>query len=338
MSEARKGRPARLEAWRGPLSEPAFRRYFLAVLINSLGSTAGTIALAFGVLEGGSFSDLGIVFAAREITQVLLVLAGGVWADRLQRRHIIAIGNLAQALAQGLIGLLLLAGEHSVVLISLLAVISGGAQAFLRPAETGFMPELVSADHLQAGNSMMGTIWSLTSLVGAAIGGGLVVAVGPPAALLLDAATFSIAALLILGVGRQAARVARGSSPLADLREGWHEFVSRRWVWMMVINFGLFQMTFFPAMFVLGPYVFKEEFGGAKAWGLLLAVEASGALVGSLLAARLVVRYPLRANSLFFLPVGITLLALGLGAPFPSSSSAQPSRASRSACPARTGI
>jgi hypothetical protein len=84
----------------------------------------------------------------------------------------------------------------------------------------------------------------------------------------------------------------------------------------MVINFTLFQFTFFPAMFVLGPYVFKEEFGGVKAWGLLLTIEAVGALVGSLLAARLV-RYPLRANNLAFLPVGVTLLALGLGAPLP---------------------
>ncbi len=307
----------RLEAWRGPLSERPFRRYFVAVLINSLGSTAGTIALAFGVLERGSLTDLGIVFAAREAAQFILVLAGGVWADRLQRRYIIAGGNLAHAVAQGVIGLLLLTGEPPVAVIALLAVIAGGAQAFLRPAETGFMPELVSGDHLQAANSMMGTISSSATIVGAAIGGGLVAAIGPPTALLVDAATFAIAALLILGVGGGAARPSRGTSPLADLREGWAEFASRRWVWVMVINFTLFQMTFFPAMFVLGPFVFKEEFGGAGAWGLLLTIEAVGALVGSLLAARLVVRYPLRANNLAFIPVGVTLLALGLGAPLP---------------------
>ena len=54
----------------------------------------------------------------------------------------------------------------------------------------------------------------------------------------------------------------------------------------IVASFAFFQLTFFPALLVLGPYVAKTRLGGPGAWGAILAVEAAGALVGGLLALR----------------------------------------------------
>ena len=83
-------------------------------------------------------------------------------------------------------------------------------------------------------------------------------------------------------------------SIVGDLRDGWSEFVERSWVVAMVISFGLFQLTYFPALLVLGPLVAKDELGGAGAWGLILAVESAGAVVGGHLRAALQVRPPSR--------------------------------------------
>jgi hypothetical protein len=105
------------------------------------------------------------------------------------------------------------------------------------------------------------------------------------------------------------------SSILGDLRDGWREFVARPWAVAMVASFGLFQLTYFPALLVLGPLVAKEELGGAGAWGLILAVGAAGSVVGGVLAIRLRVDRPLVASELFVVPAGLLLAALAVPLP-----------------------
>ncbi len=305
----------RLEAWRRPLRERPFRRYFLATLINSLGSAAGSIALAFGVLDSGSATDLGLVFFGREIASVALLLAGGVWADRLPRRAILAAGYAAEAVSTAAIAALVWAGEPSTAALAVLAALGGGASAFTRPAQVGFLPELVSPGNLQAANALKATIWSSTTILGAVAGAGLVATLGPPLALAIDAASFVVAAALVLGIGRSASRAPRGTSPLADLREGWVEFRSRTWVWVMVLSFAFFQLSFFPAMFVLGPVIAEQDLHGVAGWGLVVALQAVGSLVGSLASVRIRTDYPLRTSSWLFAPVGLVLVLLGAGAP-----------------------
>jgi hypothetical protein len=83
----------------------------------------------------------------------------------------------------------------------------------------------------------------------------------------------------------------------------------------VVAYFGVFQLTYFPALLVLGPYVAKHELGGAKAWGTILAVESAGALLGGILALRLRFSRPLLATMLLAVPTGVVVLLLGLSAP-----------------------
>jgi hypothetical protein len=111
--------------------------------------------------------------------------------------------------------------------------------------------------------------------------------------------------------GLDAPRTHRASI-LRDLREGWHEFVSRSWAVAIVVSFGLFQLTYFPALLVLGPLVAKQELGGVGAWGMILAVESAGAVVGGLFALRLRVRRPLVATQLLVMPAGLLLAALAV--------------------------
>lgn len=100
-----------------------------------------------------------------------------------------------------------------------------------------------------------------------------------------------------------------------ELREGWSEFVSRTWLWEMVAGFGLFQLTLFPALLVLGPTVAKFQLGGADAWGAILAFQGVGSIFGGLLALRLHPRRPLVWASLLCVPMAIVLALLGAAAP-----------------------
>ena len=127
--------------------------------------------------------------------------------------------------------------------------------------------------------------------------------------------TFAASALLLLGIRIPLAARSAGASVLADFREGWTAFVSRRWVVGMVASFGLFQLATFPALLVLGPYVAKTKLGGPISWGTILAVETAGAFVGGALALRLRFGRPLVACLVLSLPTAALLLVVGLAAP-----------------------
>ena len=90
---------------------------------------------------------------------------------------------------------------------------------------------------------------------------------------------------------------------------------SRPWVVAIIASFGLFQLTYFPALLVLGPTVALAHLNGAAGWGTIIAVEAVGAVVGGLVALRLRVSRPLVWSELVVVPSGFLLLALA--APLP---------------------
>ncbi len=119
---------------------------------------------------------------------------------------------------------------------------------------------------------------------------------------MVDAITFGVSALLLLQIRIPAAVRTGGASVLADFREGWNEFVSRRWVVGMVASFSIFQLTTFPALFVLGTYVAKPKLGGSIAWGTILSVETAGAFLGGVLALRVRFGRPLVACLILALP------------------------------------
>ncbi|MGH9063289.1 MAG: MFS transporter [Acidimicrobiales bacterium] len=88
------------------------RHFLFGYVPSKLGTAMASIALAFAVLDnGGSAADLGYVFAAQIVPQVLLMLAGGVVADRLGRRPVMLGADLLRTTSQWLLAALLFAGH-----------------------------------------------------------------------------------------------------------------------------------------------------------------------------------------------------------------------------------
>jgi MFS family permease len=243
------------------------------------------------------------------------LLLGGVFADRLPRRTILVGSDLVKGAAQVVTAILLFSGTANVWNVALLQTVFGVAAAFSRPASIGLVREAVSDARLQEANALLGLSSSVLSIAGPAIGA-LVVAAGSPAwAIAVDSITFFASAALTASMHLAPAVRIASASILGDLRDGWREFVERSWAVAMVVSFGLFQLTYFPALLVLGPLVAKEELGGAGAWGTILAVESAGAVFGGMFALRLRVKRPLVACQLFVLPAGLLLAALAAPVP-----------------------
>jgi predicted MFS family arabinose efflux permease len=259
-----------------------------------LGSAVAPIALAFGVLDlTGSKTDLGFVLAANWVPQLILILFGGVFADRLPR-HLVMVGaNAVSAAAQGTIAVLLLTGSANLWHLIALQVLRGAAFSFFFPASQGLVPQTVPTAELQPANVLFSMTRNGTSIVGAALGGALVAATSPGWALAFDGATYLVSAVIFAGM-RLPQRAANVEAPnmLRELAEGWGEFVSRRWLWTIVVAAGVGNMAWITGN-VYGPLVAKQSLGGAGPWGAIAACEAAGLLLGGILLLRYRPRRPL---------------------------------------------
>jgi hypothetical protein len=294
------------------LHDGNFARYLAANSVSTLGSGMATVALAFAVLNTGGVTELGIVLLAREIPLIVFVLLGGVLADRLRRRTILVGTDLVKALSQMLTAALFFSGNPDVVAVSLLQIAYGSANAFSGPATTGLVREVVTDEELQEANALLGLSHSILSIVAPAIGAIIVAAGSPALALALDAASFLASAALTFTINIAGRVRIVATSVMADLRGGWSEFIARPWAVAMIASFGIFQLSFFPALNVLGPSVAQTSLGGPAAWGLILSFESIGAVIGGLFALRLRVKRPLIASQLFVVPCGLLLIGLGV--------------------------
>jgi MFS family permease len=297
----------------GALAEPRFKLLFAGRAVSDFGDKLVPVALAFAVLElDHSASALGLVFAARLIPMVVLVLVGGVWADRLPRNVVMLVADGVRACTQALVAGLLITGRAEVWHLMVLMAAYGAAQAFFDPASTGLVPQTVSRARLQQANGLLQLSRSTATVVGPAVAGLLVATVGPGWAFAADSVTFVVSAafLAVLRVERES-REARMRF-VADLVEGWREFTARTWVWVSVAHFAFFHLLVLAPFWVLTPIVADDELGGASAYAAILTAMGVGAILGGLVALRVEPPRPLATAFvliLFEIPVYLALAA-----------------------------
>jgi MFS family permease len=111
---------------------------------------------------------------------------------------------------------------------------------------------------------------------------------------------------------------AAGRSMLAELREGWSEFRSHTWLWVIVAQFCVVMMAWYGAFSVLGPVVAREHLGGPAAWGAITAADAFGLIAGGLAALRFTPRRPMLFVVLTGGAVAISPLSLAMVLPLPA--------------------
>ena len=294
-----------------------FRLLFLGQGVSVFGDRMVVVALAFAVIHlGGSESEVGLVLAGGWAPLVLTVLAGGVIADRTSRRAVMVAADLARIVSQGTMAVLVISGAAEIWMLAALAGVTGAATGLFNPASTGLLPEVVPDEELQPANALRSAAISGSEILGPALAGVLVVAVGAGWAIAVDAATFAISAVC-LAMLRPPAREQRArASFVADLREGWVAFRSRRWVWTVVACAAVGNMTW-GAWTALGPTVAERDLGGAAVWGTVLAAVGVGALAGSLVATRVRPRRPLVLFAWMSGLFGLPLAFLAAAAPAP---------------------
>ena len=188
-------------------------------------------ALALFVTTGGQAhrADLGLVLGCREYPLVVLLLFGGVWADRVARHRIMIVAaDLSRAVLHGGLAALIFVGEVKIWQVVVIEACFGAAQAFFQPAYTGLLPQTVPEPLIQEARALTEATANLATLLGPALATLLVLGIGAGEAFAVDAATFVFSAALLTRVnpppsgdgrgvrpdgGRPSCRMARGGLP-----------------------------------------------------------------------------------------------------------------------------
>ena len=298
---------------------PEYRRLFSSRLISNIGNGIAPIAIAFGVLAlpDGSPTGLSIILAAQAVPVVLVLPIGGVIADRVGRPRMIAVCDMLMAVVVGVIGLVFILGVATVPLLAGLNVLAGILVGLWYPAYPGLAADVVPDEHLQPANAYMSVAGNGGFIVGTALGGLLVAAIGSGWAILIDAASFLVAGVLVFSLRRFSRPHDSGESPVRDLIDGWQTFISYRWIVAVVLAFSLIVMVWRGAEEVLGPVLALEEYGGPAGWSAILGAMAVGLLLGAIMASRLRVDRPIAFGMAVCLLLPAWLLTLAFAAPLP---------------------
>jgi MFS family permease len=291
------------------------RRLVISRFVSNLGNGLAPVAVAFGVLElpNGDGKSLSLVMAVNALSLVLFSLLGGVIGDRFPRAWVVGGADILLAILVMANGIAYVTGNGSIMLFTIVGFLSGVLNAIWYPAMSALTSDLADPEILQDSNAATMLSSNIALILGTAVAGILVATIGPGWAIIIDGITFLIAGLLVYSMRDATPTIERSesSSTIHEIKTGWREFSSRRWVFLVVISFS-FVVSMERAVYsVLGPLVADEKLGGPKPWSVILATWAIGSVVGVLFAAKVRPRYPIRVAIIVQFPLFLWFFSLG---------------------------
>ena len=209
---------------RALLTNRRFLRLWVAQIISNLGDWTYLIAVEIGfaaTLSNHQLVRVTALFLGVEglmSAAVGLTLAGPI-VDRYPRRTVMVVADLARCLA---VTTLLLSSSPTWVHVVAVAATLGAFRSIFHPAMMATVPDIVDGDSLVVANGFLTSTFHLAIMVGPALGAGLLAVVGTSGAFAVNAASFAVSALLLLGLRlpKRAREGEEGFTPIADLREG----------------------------------------------------------------------------------------------------------------------
>jgi CRP-like cAMP-binding protein/predicted MFS family arabinose efflux permease len=259
-----------------------------AFIVNSLGSWAYTTVLIVYVYERtGSPTWISLVAASRWVPAMLLASYGGVLADRYERTRLLIYSSLLSCITM-LAMAAVVASDGPLAFLLLLSAVSAAVEVPYRPASGALTPEVVSERELAAANGLFTSLESLSVVIGPALGGVLLLTDEPWSAVLLNAASFVIAAILMsrLEVRSRGGAGQRGESAFKAFTDGVTTLRSNSVATALVLYCAL-DSAVYGASTVLYVPISQQLGTGADGYGYLLAGAALGGVLAAGLANRL---------------------------------------------------
>lgn len=312
------------------LSVPNFRIYTGAHFIGSTAMWIQRIAQDWLVLElTGSVVAVGVTVALQFAPMLFFGLYGGVLADRYPKRRLLVLAQSTSGALSAVLGILALTGTVQAWHIFLVAFLLGFVTVVDVPSRQSFVNEVVGSGLLRNAISMNATVFQLGALIGPAISGALILAVGSGPAFLINAAACFVAVSGLLSMNASKLQTvtpiprARG-----QLREGLAYALGKPAIAWSLLLIAIASMFAFNTAVVFADYADSVFDAGPGGYGLFNSMAAIGAVIGAVSSTR---RVSLRLRTVVggavllgcfeivagFMPVqalfAMTLIGVGVG-------------------------
>ena len=265
-----------------------YRVWFIGALVSNIGAWMQATALSWVVLTQLTDNDagaMGVTMALQFAPPLLLVSVTGWVADRFDRRKLLMVTQGLLLTVGAVIGVLLLLDMMTLPLMYAFALGLGVISAFDNPSRQAFVSDLVTRENASNAVALNAASFNGARMIGPAVAGIVIVAVGTGWVFLVNAVTF-FAMIIALGLIRTHELIPRAKAPGASRLADGFRYVAGRpdllVTFVMVFLLGAFGMNF-PIFASTMALEFGQE---ADGYGLLSSILAVGSLAGALMAAR----------------------------------------------------
>jgi MFS family permease len=273
---------------------PAFRTYYISMVGNWFAMSMQMLVRSLLIYRlTGSATMVGTVSLANAIPTIAISLLGGAIADRMQKKYILLWCRAVSAAITLIIAMTLvtryLSPEHygSYWVLIVTSVFDGAINGFLTPTNTSIIPEIIGTERVMNGISLSQMGQNIFRLAGPAVAGFLIDKYDFASVYFLMSGMYIIAAISTAFLPRTGTKIVRGGNALKDTVEGL-KYLRRNAILLLVVIFGICHVVSGQPFNQLLP-VFTESIlkVSASKLGLLSAISAAGALVGSIALASL---------------------------------------------------
>jgi MFS family permease len=277
-----------------PLRHRNFSLLWSASLVSNVGSWMQTVAVGALVISRTGQASWAVLIAAGAFLPIgLLSPLGGALADRVRRKPVIAVGNLAEALVAGALALLVAAGHDSPLALLGLVTVQGSVSAVIQPFSQAILPDLVPRSEFLAASSLNSAQWNAGRIAGPALAGATVAAFGFAASFVANAVSFLAVVIAVLFL-RLSPPPGRQGSALAALRSGLAATRAEPACRAAIITIGAVAFVAAPFIALVPAMALRLSHGGATAVATatsqLTTAQGLGAVAGALLLAPLAAR------------------------------------------------
>lgn len=270
---------------------PEYGRFWLAASVSAFGDHFTTLAIQVMVVTAlaGTAADVGLVSAARWLPYMLFGVIVGAMIDRLRRRPVMIVADLARAALLTVVPVLAVTGNLSIWALAAFMSLFGLASLMGDAASQAFVPRIVPRSLLVRAHARLDQSSAVAQTSGPALAGLLVSLVGAAWAVIADAATYLFSALMLLTLRNEepGPSPVQKSSIWRDVKDGIGFVYRHRTLAPLAIGTHAWFVCNGAAGAVFVPFMLQTLALPPSAVGLALSAAGLGALAGSMLAARL---------------------------------------------------
>lgn len=300
------------------MRDPRYRMFWLGQVTSTLGNQLTVVVLPALVVPSRGPGMFGLLLAVESAVMGVLLLLGGVVADRYSRSLVMAAADVFRIVGVG--GFLLFASEGPLVPLFAAAALTGAGAALYEPAHRAALAQVVGEELRQHANAIDSATKRVGGMVGALLAGLMLSGISPPRTLLVDLLTFVISLVTLVWLRLPHVRTAQEKEEqglravFAEARTGLAEVRKRPWVAVVMLQ-GTAQVFFlFGPNYVLVPMVSQERYG-IEAFGWVSAAMFVGSVLGSVVGARVTSARPGLWAMNALAPCVLTPVALAVDVP-----------------------